>query len=712
MSVLFANLVFEGCILRSDQRKAIIEIGACKSSEEGNKIQFHHVRFEDNVLRPGMALAFHSISCSALEMQNAEFLNNACQGVCWAMLSGQNDLKQIQIRQNLNTGDENTILSILHAKSNSQTRVSFLQASDNQGTVFFVSKASLSISDSSFANNSISEVNTSPCIHLDKSAARMERIEFVENEGIRGASIYSMSSTANLIDSEFRKNQGVLGGAVYIQNSTFQIDQCVFVENTAAENGGAIFGSNIHLNLTNLSFNRSKAARGGALYASHAEFTISESILSENEAELGAGLYIVDDSDGVIQNLAFERNTAHAQGGGIYLLLSSLMMNKTTFIFNKAETLGGGCYCDNSIMIVQDSHAVGNSANDGGVFFVWHDANTTFIRSNFFENMAPHGGALGIVIQGSADIQNCTFYKNTAEMFGGSIKIDAATTVTIQDSHIGEGSASHGGGVFSRQTKDILFQDSTCEGNSAVFGGCFSIEESDLKIQNSIVRGNNATYGGTAYVTSFSSLYLTNVMLHSNIANSAGGSIHLTIQSVLDGQNVSFIQNKAIGTNAKASSFTVQSGFDRVGGTVFSENSTIELKNSVFKQSRSEINSGFLFAQGKSNVTLKACQMSGAKSTFGGAISLERSRLVGIQLTITDCVASKDGGAIQSTSSSTLLCSQCIFKNNRALAHGGAVSVETGKAQRLAVQFDKSLFENNTASIGGEISHPFLKGML
>jgi predicted outer membrane repeat protein len=227
-----------------------------------------------------------------------------------------------------------------------------------------------------------------------------------------GGAIYCSSSTLDINSeySIFAKNFVYgYGGAIHARDGKIITKGSItFMKNIAQHNGGAIFLSSVTLIVSgNVSFINNKADFGGALSISRTNFLIvcEEKMANENyifndrtrfcrnvamngdiEAErtyvrvldryngkfnesgkgvavfhgnvattAGGGIEGDDDSDIIVVdgNISFENNTA-MNGGGMHLgdnsklIVSSLIENDVSFVFNHAHRFGGALYIDDS----------------------------------------------------------------------------------------------------------------------------------------------------------------------------------------------------------------------------------------------------------------------------------------------------------------------------------------------------------------------------
>ncbi len=179
----------------------------------------------------------------------------------------------------------------------------------------------------------------------------------------------------------------------------------------------------------------------------------------------GGGIY----NQGILetQNCLFTENSSGYRGGGIYTNSNgNTSINESTFINNSADG-GGAVYCfSDSITIIIDSTIEQNQATSqygGGVFNFSHDL--TIINTLISENTANSDGG-GLYNNGTATVQNSTFYRNSATGMGGGIYTGMDDHLTLTQSTLAENNASLGGGIANRE-RGVLNMTNTLIANSS-----------------------------------------------------------------------------------------------------------------------------------------------------------------------------------------------------------------------------------------------------
>ena len=188
--------------------------------------------------------------------------------------------------------------------------------------------------------------------------------------------------------------------------------------------------------------------------------------------------------------------------------------------------------------------------------------NTTIVNSTFEENQS--GNATGAAVQLTAN-RECTI---TGSNFSGN----ATTSVNAVK--------NMGGAVYVDQgTLDIT--DCTFEKNSAVYGGAIAVSYmKELTIGNDTnFLDNNASYGGGIYANGANINIAANSVLCNNIASGYGGGIYASAS------NINIAANSAVYNNTAAtagddlfffsnSTFTLPNAKDMSGDRILSSDKT------------------------------------------------------------------------------------------------------------------------------------------
>ena len=180
--------------------------------------------------------------------------------------------------------------------------------------------------------------------------------------------------------------------------------------------------------------NNSAYDGGGGLFADHASPTLVDCTLSNNTTTAGlggGGGATFQNSTGTLVGCTFDSNTAN-QGGGIYLISSSVVLSNGTF--------------------------TANTASIGGAIVNQSSSSLTLANSEFTGNSADYGGALVDYASSSANLLNCKFLGNFAYQDAGAIYFSGDTSATtVTDSIFVLNLAGNtGGAVYNANAAPML----------------------------------------------------------------------------------------------------------------------------------------------------------------------------------------------------------------------------------------------------------------
>ena len=241
------------------------------------------------------------------------------------------------------------------------------------------------------------------------------------------------------------------------------------------------------------------------------------------------------------------------------------------------------------------------------------------------------------------------------------------------------------GGFIMARSSTVEFTRTKAVDNTAFRGGLVMTLFSTVDMKGTKAVGHNADWGG--FLESFCSrVSLAETQATSNSAK-RGGFIHVR-DSMLEL------------TGTKASNNTAN-----LGGSVCAEDSTVNDTGSLFSDGEAQVSGGFVSGEQNSSILISNSRMEHGRSKKGGAIALTDSEFVAQSLDVVRCDAHSHGGAIMSSTSSTLLCVNCTLRENSAEnGNGGAIFFEASADQLLALELVQSRILLNRATLGGK--HP------
>lgn len=276
----------------------------------------------------------------------------------------------------------------------------------------------------------------------------------------------------------------IFNGFSFTQTARLTVKDCTLTGNSAGQ-GGAIFNaidSDATFSRCNFSGNSAmtRGASGGAIFNSGDTMTLTDCILSCNSARIGGAVCAFGPV--TIAGSTLSNNCAVTEGGAIWNSSVLLSLTDTMVTDNDAGSNGGGILNEGYTWI-GGSTFTGNSAPQGGAFFVWNLADV--YNSTFTDNCALEGGA--VFSNGVLDFHESTVWGNFATD-GGGIYVARSTTTLAESTVSGNEAEQQGGGVYNASTGTLAVKDSIVCDNTAPAGmgpdvyneGSLSIQDSDV----------------------------------------------------------------------------------------------------------------------------------------------------------------------------------------------------------------------------------------
>ncbi|MHC4641163.1 MAG: right-handed parallel beta-helix repeat-containing protein [Planctomycetota bacterium] len=372
--------------------------------------------------------------------------------------------------------------------------------------------------------------------NLQGSNSTLKNCTFIENTAETGGGGMRNADNSNptLTDCTFRENTAGWSGGLgnYFSNPT--LTNCTFIGNSADNNGGGINNYESNPVFINCIFSNNSAKIGGGIFSEYySSSTLDNCTFSENTAHHGGGIYCVSCSPN-ITSCTFNNNTAEYEefstppspvrtamlnvDSGVRIMCPPLPPSTTA----QLRGIGGGIYCNNSVLTLTSSTFTENSSFEyGGAVYGESDSNSTFSNCIFKGNSAGSGG--GIESHNSNLIlTNCVFTENSAVYGGGGIRNEFCSSF-LTNCIFKHNSAGWSGGVgnyYSISTiRNCIFRGNSAETN----GGGMNNSESDIVQTNCIYSGNSAISGGGLFSKDNMISMLTNCTFAENIASYGGG---------------------------------------------------------------------------------------------------------------------------------------------------------------------------------------------
>lgn len=214
-----------------------------------------------------------------------------------------------------------------------------------------------------------------------------ELIPSLSDENSYGGAIYAPKGNIFLDNCTLFDNRAEYGGAIYISGGKLTVLNSFFYNNVAYNYGGAIAGeSRARIIIKNTRFLNDSSTNdaGGAIYLVSSTLEASNSNISNCSSTFGAAITSLK-SDLNLTGLILKDNVAKYEGGAIYQVYGSIILNSSKFINNSARN-GGGLFLDDvkvnnmTFNEFSENHA---SVFAGAIYSIMSDFNLT---TNDFTN--------------------------------------------------------------------------------------------------------------------------------------------------------------------------------------------------------------------------------------------------------------------------------------------------------------------------------------
>ena len=480
----------------------------------------------------------------------------------------------------------------------------------------------------------------------------INNVTFKENTaGKKGGAIYStgtvnIKGNSHFLDNHINDGVNGDGGAAIYTNST------LYIENTEFDNNIAEYTDDS---------SASNGANGGAISVinSTSDFIIESSTFTNNKGRHG-GAIIIDDNQGrnqgtkKINNTVFKYN--QATYGGAIEVFNDLIIENSTFEENSVKGIGsgnrnplGGAICVNNLV---------NSGIPGSLTV----KNTTFTKNtapeaNTTGSLQGYGGA--IYNSGpDSTIDNCTFSENRA-YYGGAYYANTNKTecmdVTITNTNFIENTARDGAAIWDKHYQssttpssmiidDCQFMDNVATNN---YGSTIKGDYSNLVITDTNISDSNR-YAINLHMSE-KTKSMNNVTINglSNINNLQTSIPTVTVTDYAQLVEVSKQINNEYTSTTTVTILLEGTDYTETEPIVFENNTCNVILNGNGKTIDTACMQFLTVAQGKT-VTLNNLIVKNAKSDKGAAI----------------------------INHGTLTVNNCVFEDNQALYHGGAIYSE------------------------------------
>ncbi len=506
---------------------------------------------------------------------------------------------------------------------------------------------------------------------------------FVDAESGATPGIFEMSG------GEISNCTASFGGAVYVHQS----------QNATGTKVSGEFTMSGTAKITNCN-----SIQGGGVYVStEGNFTMSGgTITSCRASSLGSGIYTLGklniSGSAVIDSnkpsdwdsISYTDGYPQVKSGGVY---------------------GGGIYAlgENAIINMSGGRISNNWAPSGAGVMLWVGSSMTMTGGEISGNYALGTGGLGnggaVYVQtATLNLNGGTLKNNTAIRYGGAVNLNQSGVLNLEGPCTITGNkACHGGGISQEAGECILtlnhpgitISNNTAHGHqdsmndSGVHtlsrgkgnGGGLFIEKGTLTINGGTISGNSATgHGGGAsiYVKRIhggdTKAIINSGTISGNSAEYGGGLDLYANYPIEEGKkNNLLVQLKngtVSGNKASQSGAGIYMSFDESNSTAKMEVGTAS-STPVIQNNIATLNGGGLGMSNNGVFDVKNANMSGNTASIGGAIWLGSGTFTMANATLTNNIASQNGGGIYVGKGTFTVNGTATLKGNKATSQSG-----------------------------------------
>jgi hypothetical protein len=254
------------------------------------------------------------------------------------------------------------------------------------------------------------------------------------------------------------------------------------------------------------------------------------------------------------------------EGGGLYNIGFTSIMENCTFSYNSARYGGAACFGGDIIAKLTNCVFSDNSAGTGGAISNYTECDYSarslkLLNCTFNNNESDYRGGGIYNYSSTTEITNCTFSRNSSLDGGGMY--DYMNRSTLINCIFSQNSASEsGGGFYNVGAEETILTNCIFTGNSAVWnGGCVYNDSSSSALANCTFAGNSAPNGNVLACDSYQHKYPSNVQITNCILWDEGDEIWNNDNSVI-AITYSDVQGSWPGTDNIASDpFFVEPGY-------------------------------------------------------------------------------------------------------------------------------------------------------
>ena len=387
-------------------------------------------------------------------------------------------------------------------------------------------------------------------------------------------------------------------------------------------------------------------------------------------------IFNITASDVVLRNITFINGNSELGGAVIFNNdVSGIAIDNCKFINNSAAKNGGALYVNGAFVnsTIGNSEFISNVAtNNGGAIYIFNSSTENLFENlTFSDNRAENndGGAINFHWElFKTRFNNVTFFKNTANKYGGAINTDQ--NVNDKNAYVDvdfiSNKASNGGAMGGYGHSNF---------NS--FDGCSFAN-------NSATNNGGAVY----YMGNMQSNVFENTEFIRNTAANNGGAIYINrISSENVFENLTFSDNRARNKDGGAINFHGETSKTSFSNVTFFKNAAGDSGGAINNDNNVNNENKYVNVDFINNTASKGGALNGYgqsnNNSFDGC-------------SFANNTAANDGGAIYYKGNmKSNIFESCSFVNNVAGNNGGVIF---GFRDSISNKFNKDLFINNSAA--------------
>lgn len=403
------------------------------------------------------------------------------------------------------TTASNLDLTIKGLSADSKAVLNAKQKNRRYGRVLTSKDTSLTLENLKITGGKVNDLGGG--IYIISGSLTLKNCVVTKNESSNGGGGINFYGEKLIVEkSEISGNKGAPGGICVAEDSAeTEIKNTHIIDNVARSDGGLDLAGESTIEGCEISGNKAESSTdgvggsGGGLTLSfnNKSCKIINSVISKNTANKdGGGIYMIAGSLILESGAAISDNTAGENGGGIYINGGEAGLSSCTIKANMAGGNGGAIYasCEYSTTTVNigeknDSDDIiieENNANRGGAFYGADNArfvmNAGKVSGNCSTGNTPeHGGGAMFLWGGTSNYS--TFTMNGGEIIGNMAKNGGAGGAV----HIDDGSGKNAAFIM---TGGLLSGNKAADenGNGSKLGGAIYVEKGgQIKLGGSAV---------------------------------------------------------------------------------------------------------------------------------------------------------------------------------------------------------------------------------